>query len=217
MKLSRLVFNIVKNVKFLDDMNFNYEAFRVGEYDSDYDYKNSINNVYTPLNEALHRLSDLNKIPTKVVTIEEPSGIKEYTIPSGTRIKKIVGVIATERGVIYSLGYRRKSKDKLIISYSGKIEVEYIEDLPNFDETYVHYDNDPNELGNERDVDLEEYGINETMASYIIEYCKGILFEPIAPEIANMHLTRAEQYFGDLEEYERMSYQDFVQPIYWVE
>ena len=67
MKLSELVYECVKNVKYLDDPNFTYESFMLGDYDNDMDYSNSINNVFTPLNTAIHRLSDRRKIKNEIV------------------------------------------------------------------------------------------------------------------------------------------------------
>jgi len=73
MNLSNLVFNAVKNVKYLEDSNFSYDGFIRGEFDNDMDYANSINNVFAPLNEAIHRLSDMNKISFKVERLPSPS------------------------------------------------------------------------------------------------------------------------------------------------
>ncbi len=69
MQLSKLVYEVVKNVKYLEDTGFTYEAFVRGEYDNDLDYKNSINNAFSPINEAIHRLSDRNKIKHKIELI----------------------------------------------------------------------------------------------------------------------------------------------------
>ena len=67
MLLSQLVFQAVKNVKYIDDTDFNVDDFRIGTYiiNRDLDYINSINNVFAPLNEAIHRLSDRGKIKNK--------------------------------------------------------------------------------------------------------------------------------------------------------
>ena len=70
--------------------------------------------------------------------------------------------------------------------------VQYVEDIKNFKLTDIYEEN--------TDIDLSSIGITETMCDYIIEYAQGKLQETIAPELANMHITRAEQYFDDLDE-----------------
>lgn len=70
MKLSRLVYLCVKNVNYYDDDSFTYDSFitrGIEESNSYSDYSVSIKNVFTPLNEAIQRLSDLERIPYKVV------------------------------------------------------------------------------------------------------------------------------------------------------
>ncbi len=55
------------------------------------------------------------------------------------------------------------------------------------------------------------------MCSYIIEYAAGRLLEPIAPELANMHITRSEQYFDDLEEQQTPFSQNKITTKYRIE
>ena len=38
MKLSEITYQVVKNVKYLEDVGFTYEAFVAREYDGDQDY-----------------------------------------------------------------------------------------------------------------------------------------------------------------------------------
>ena len=58
MKLSKLVYEVVKSVSFNDDTNFTYDGFIRGQYDNDFQYAVAINNAFTPISTAIHRLSD---------------------------------------------------------------------------------------------------------------------------------------------------------------
>ena len=69
MLLSRLVYNAIKSVKYLDDKNFTYDGFKKGDFDDDVDYSSEINNVYDSLNRVIHELSDAHKIPFKVAKV----------------------------------------------------------------------------------------------------------------------------------------------------
>lgn len=212
-KLSELVYEIVKNVKYLDDPGFTYESFIAGEYDNDIDYSNSINNVFTPLNTAIHRLSDRHKLKNKVVILNPiEKGFTDITSISND-IKTILNVFYfTNKGEYTKVSHREFGRDKLLINNGNPLTVyymEYIQDIPRFKRKDFYYREDESV-----DVDLTYYGINNTMVEYIIEYCKGMLFETIAPEIANLHLTRAEQYFDDLDNQQTLFSQNTISTKY---
>ena len=76
--------------------------------------------------------------------------------------------------------------------------MEVKEDIPHFDSTSYYYKKDDEDTLEEYDVNLADYGINDSMCNYIMEYVMGRLTEQISPEIANMHITRAEQYFANI-------------------
>lgn len=202
MKLSELVFEVVKNVVYLSDDAFQYDAFIQGDFDSDPDYKNSINNVFTPLNEAIHRLSDRGKLKNKIEKIPSPNSTGLIKLPDEIRdnVKTILNIFTLKKNGYEHLEFREFGNNILLmsrVSSNEEIYIEYEEDIRNFTRSDIfHYD----EVDVANDVDLKEYGISNTMCSYIIEYCQGRLQEPLAPELANMHLTRAEQYFDDLPE-----------------
>ena len=56
MLLSKLVYLSVKNVLYLADSSFTYEAFLEGDFNNDSDYATNINNVFSPLNQALAQI-----------------------------------------------------------------------------------------------------------------------------------------------------------------
>lgn len=221
MKLSNLVFNAVKNVKYLEDSNFTCEAFIHGDYDNDMDYANSINNVFAPLNEAIHRLSDMNKISFCVEALSTPDANNLIDIQAQSYdIKKIVNVFFVENGNYQKVNHREFGRNKILLieppSGSRTYYMEYIQDIPNFSRNDIYY-YEESDIIEQRDIDLKDYGISDTMCSYIIEYCQGKLLEPIAPELANLHLTRAEQYFNDLDTRQTSFHQKEIKKKYRIE
>lgn len=221
MQLSKLVYEVVKNVKYLEDTGFTYEAFVRGEYDNDLDYKNSINNAFSPINEAIHRLSDRNKIKHKIELIGKAN--KNGIIDLGTLaydINKIINVFSLLNGNYVHVEFREFGKDKLLVTSNSDNELylEYIQDICHFSKDDIYFFTDNNNIIENKDVDLKkDYGITETMCSYIIEYAAGRLLEPIAPELANMHITRSEQYFDDLEEQQTPFSQNKITTKYRIE
>ena len=212
-KLSRVVYEIVKNVKYLDDPSFTYESFITGQYDNDIDYSNSINNVFTPLNTAIHRLSDRNKLKNKIKVLSPANkGLIDISEISDD-IKTIVNVFYFQNtGGYVKVNHRELGRDLIMITPSDNLKVyymEYVQDIERFTREDFYY-----RETEQKDIDLKEYGINNTMVDYIIEYCKGMLFETIAPEIANLHLTRAEQYFNDLDNQQTLFSQQTIENKY---
>lgn len=221
MQLSKLVYEVVKNVKYLEDTGFTYESFVRGEYDNDLDYKNSINNAFSPINEAIHRLSDRNKIKHKIELIGKANN--NGIIDLGTLaydINKIINVFSLLNGNYVHVEFREFGKDKLLVTSNSDNELylEYIQDICHFSKDDIYFFTDNNNIIEKKDVDLKkDYGITETMCSYIIEYAAGRLLEPIAPELANMHITRSEQYFDDLEEQQTPFSQNKITTKYRIE
>ena len=211
MKLSYLAYQVVKNVMYHEDAGFTYDAYLSGEYDADQDYANNINNAYAPINEALHRLSDMEKVAYKVAFCGTPDnqGILELAPVFSSdgpgkevKIKKIVSVFRLVERTYVTASFREMGKDKVLLdgAWRGDYYVQFAEDIPFFKPDDVDYFRTAEETFCQKDIDLEEYGITDTMCSYVIEYASGKLQEPIAPELSNMHITRAEQYFDDLPE-----------------
>lgn len=208
MKLSELAFDCVKAVKYLDDPAFNYRDFVLGTFDSDPDYSNAINNVFGPINEAINRLIDRNKVQDRVEPL--PNGDVHGIVsldPLHYPVRSITSVFSIENGGIRKAPYRECGVGKIALlsprwSSLGLL-IEYKEDIQRFSRADFRYVEDPDDATSWHiaiDVDLRSKGITDAMCSYISEYAKGCLLEQIAPELANLHITRAEQYFSDLED-----------------
>ena len=205
MLLSKLVYLCVKNVVYYDDSSFTYKQFKEGKFKNDPDYSTNIYNVFLPLNEALARLSDLERIPYRVEYLVYPHNnkidIASFEDKSGIKVKEIVGVAyqADALGIKSPVAVEFKVIGKVIEVYShvpqvGNLLIEFKEDLPYFDDSFFDYSDD--EVY--QDIELNNYGISDSMCNFIMEYVAGKLGEIISPELANMHLTRAEQYFMNI-------------------
>ena len=241
MKLSRLVYLCIKNVNYYDDDSFTYDFFvteGIKEASNYSDYSVAIHNVYTPLNEAIQRLSDLERIPYKVVDVAKSniSGNLVDLTELDVNIKEVIGVATTKYDRLpfapYGIGKIRLLRPYLPYAKSvfgndtdEGLLVEYKEEIPVFneDETFPMLDNDNGDyvLDNEEsiinDYELTTFGINNAMCQYIIEYVQGKLEEQIDPSLANMHLTRAEQYFQNLKPSTSAFNQEVVHKKYGVE
>ena len=71
MNLSKLVYLSIKNAIYYDDASFSFDNFKKDLFNGDPDYATNINNVFLPLNEAIARLSDLERIPYKTIEISQ--------------------------------------------------------------------------------------------------------------------------------------------------
>lgn len=217
MLLSKLVYLVIKNVKYMSDTNFTYDSFLQGDFNDDVNYANSINNAFTPLNEAIHRLSDSNKIKYKVIELPAANEEGIIDISSIKNIKTIVSIFMLCDGNYEVVPYREFGLNSIFLPNNRKTKLfmQYKEDIPHFTNTDYEYKKiNETTLTKINDVELKEYGLNETMCSYIIEYCQGKLQETIAPELANMHITRAEQYIADLDEQQTQLIQQSVVNVF---
>ena len=207
MYLSQLVYECIKYGVYQDDTKFTYQAFVDGEYNDVVDFKNQINNVWFPLNEAIHRLSVKDKIPNRVVllNVEDNIGKLEGEL---INIRNIRNVFQVNSDGYKKVGHRRVGNMIILYNFdSGKeVYAEYRVDIPNFN----NFEDNDYEL-------KDTYGISETACSFIIEYVKSGLLEQVAPEIAYQHRSIAEQYFNDLETYNNGFEQQIVQPKYKIE
>ena len=227
MKLSRLVFNAVKQAKQLPNANeFEYSAFKQGKYNEDPDYALTISNIMTPINMAIHRLSDLHKIKNKIEELPNPNDLiidysnKEYA----NKIKNIVNVVnMNDKGQWTRIGYREFGVNKLLLTtpffVGGNYHfyIEYREDIPNFTLEDIDYNEDNEEIttsGEHGDVELKDYGINETMCSYITEFAVALVMETVEPSLANAHRAYAEQAFANLDDQTTSFYQRKVNRVH---
>lgn len=198
MKLSQLVYECVKDSitmrgsmsyeSFINDIFFPQDS-------KDYSLQYAV--VFDAINKAIARLQSYNKIPYKLMFL---STTKQFVFPFGKPLI-IVDAINKNRIDFYELG----NKEILLTTANenNNIWVEYKVVVPHFSEKdikKIELDEDNELLSVDTNIDLEQtYGITDEMANYIKEFVKGQTLETIAPDIANNHNNRAEQYFGSLE------------------
>ena len=207
MKLSKLLYLSIKDVVYNNDSSFTYENFMEGSFDNDIELSLQINNCFSPLNAAISRLLDLDRIPYRYEKINGVSAdLTEFAYP----VKEIVGVHNGKEAV----GFKQFGNE-IVLLWSTKAFVEYKEDIKQFSkEDLVPLEYEEDGSYQDKNIELKDYGIAESMASYICEYVKGKLLEPIAPEMANLHISTAENYFMNIMPNRKNSLQSAVQHKY---
>lgn len=193
MKLTKLLYNIVKNVVLYDDTSFTYTNFINGQFHNSSDYGTFINNMYAPLNEAISRLSDLGKLNNIVVDVQVGSdGIVLLSDELKESLKEVVNVVEISNGSYKILPYSMFDSTTIFLNeYSNNKthKLEYKQDIPYFNSDYFTTTDE---------VDLKTYGITDSMCNYIIEYAQAKLLEQIEPNLANNHRIIAESYFNNI-------------------
>lgn len=204
MLLSKLVYLTVKNAIYYDDKSFNFLNFKMRKFDENPDYAQNMINSFTPINEAISRLSDLDRIPYVVeqVAINDISGGIINFSKLGKNVKQIVSVAQQYGSAYRTLEWRPFGLNQIkifdYINPAKPVFVEYKEDIPQFDEDSFVYEYSGDTETYSSDIELRYYGITDSMCNFIMEYAEGKLNEPVAAELANMHITRAEQYFQNI-------------------
>lgn len=205
MKLSKLVYLCVKNVILYDDESFSYDGFIKGKFNGNPDYATSINNVFSAINQAISRLSDLERLPYRV----EEVTLEDYAFNISDlehNLKEIVAIAYIDSYKnITPLAFDIVGNQVIVkgVVSNAKVHVEYKEDIFFIQGESYYYEYTVNELGEDtlitsKDIELRDLGINDQMCNAIVEYAKGVLNEGVETALANMHITRAEQYFVNI-------------------
>lgn len=205
MKLSKLVYLCVKNVILYDDESFSYDGFIKGKFNGNPDYATSINNVFSAINQAISRLSDLERLPYRV----EEVTLEDYAFNISDlehNLKEIVAIAYIDSYKnITPLTFEILGNQVIVkgVVNNAKVHVEYKEDIFFIQGESYYYEYTVNELGEDtlitsKDIELRDLGINDQMCNAIVEYAKGVLNEGVETALANMHITRAEQYFMNI-------------------
>lgn len=206
MKLAELVYEAVKDsIQF--PSGFNFTSFINGDFDDDRDFSEQISFVFNYINLAFSRLFTSKKTKLKVVKkYAEDSGYLEFT---DGEIISIVNNLAPD----YERVKFKPFSDGVAVEkgYIGVVfYVEYRPFIPFFDIDDIReqtLDDDNEEIYEEVEVDLEDYGITDEMCAYVKEYVKGGLTEYLSPELSQRHTSLAESYFSNL----KTRYTDFPQ------
>ena len=202
MKLSYLVYECVKDSINMGDTNFNYYSFLAGDYNNNKDYINQIAGVFNALNLAFSRLYDNNKIAYFTELVELVQRVLSFDKGSIVNIARLTSIGGYERLAFRTMGNAKEYYVMGGFALPTNIIVEYKKAIPHFtrrdiQECTLDYENKV--IIEDTNLELDDYGITAPMISYIKEFVRGQLLEYIAPDLANMHNNRAEQYFQDLE------------------
>lgn len=231
MKLSELVYLSVKNAIYYDDFSFTREEFLNRTFDNSPDYATNINNVFTPINEAIARLSDLERIPYQVEECEVSNRIINLNNLTNEKnekneerkkiVKEVINVAEVNSyGAYQKLSHRPFGIGKVIVldyfNSFNKIYIEYKEDIPAFNIDHIPFKDFRDNLVDSNDYELREFGITDSMCNYIIEYASGRLLEQVSADLSNMHITRAEQYFANIKPVTQAFAQQTVSRVYGV-
>jgi hypothetical protein len=203
MLLDKLVYLAIRSVYKLDDDSFTLKSLLSKDAVANSDYSMQVSNVFIPLNEAIQRLSNLDKIPWKVEDVGtvalDVASIKLSKLSN--KYDRIVSVYQLlNNRYVETISWKVLGDSILLFGDwdpSLDVYVQYRQQIPNFsDSDLVELADD----GTDSNIDLNDvYGISENMCAYIIEYVTGSLLEQDSPSLANLHLSRAEQYFANLD------------------
>lgn len=209
MKLSKLVYECVRDSVQLPNTNVNYVSFVNGDYDTSKDYIRQIANVFGALNLAISRLWDNNKISysTKEVDVIDNG----FDFLEG----EVINVVEIYKDSFKRYEFRSMDFGKKIILFTDdempkKVIVEYRKTIPHFDMEdikQVELDEDNKLIVVDENIELEDYGITNNMCSYLKEFVAAQLTEYIDPTMSNNHNNRAEQYFNSLKQASTSFYQ----------
>lgn len=215
MKLSKLVYECVRDSVQLSNNNFTYVSFVNGDFDTSQDYKRQIANVFGCMNLAISRLYDYDKIQYSTKEVEVSNN--QFDFEDG-EVKNVVEV--------YPYGFKRFdfrtiNQGKTIIVFSEKelpstLLVEYRGNIPHFeseDIKHIELDDDNKLIVVDDNIPLEDYGITDNMCSYIKEFVAAQLTEYIDPTMSNNHNNRAEQYLDSLKNASTSFYQSNIKTI----
>jgi hypothetical protein len=203
MLLDKLAYLAIKSVYKLDDDSFTLTSLLTKDAKANSDYSVQVNNVFIPLNEAIQRLSNLDKIPWKVEDVGVVS-LDSASIKLSILSKKCDRIVSVyqllNNRYVETISWKLLGDSILLFGDwdpSLDVYVQYRQQIPYFSESDLVALADD---GTDSNIDLSEvYGISENMCAYIIEYITGSLMEQDSPSLANLHLSRAEQYFANLD------------------
>lgn len=234
MNLSELIYQVVRNTilyennssisvglvrKYAYDLTTNQESDDGVTIDSD--YKKTVDNVFIAVNQAIQRLSSLEKIAPKIVEAD----VNEDNLIdlSSYDVNRVLNIYFDHYRIgRVNLEFDKRGKKvvhlrkKLPLSVSV-VQVEYYPEIKKFDYADIQYHSDTSdEIITDEDVDLSEVGISNPACSAIILYCKGILGRDVYGSEADIRLNQAEQYFLDLPDFngEPLHEQSEVEDIY---
>jgi len=212
MKLSKLVFECVRDSIQLSNPNMSYISFVNGDYDNSKDYIRQISSVFGYLNLAISRLYDNDKIPYATKKVEVKNDW--FTFEDG----EVINVVKLEKSSYTTYDFRTLNFGKEIVIFSkenlpSELLVEYRKKIPHFDiddMKTITLDETNQYIVEDTNIEMEDYGITDFMCAYLKEFVSAQLTEYLDPTMSNNHNNRAEQYFQSIKQASTSFYQSKV-------
>lgn len=215
MRLVDLVIQTIKESVRNDDKNFNVENFLNGNFDSDVEYSNEINNVLLSINKGISRLVTSDKLPYKHIVLVGDKDADIYDL-SAYPIKNIKSVYIVKNNKIIWLGYQILSQNELFLGYGidTNVHIIYEAKVHNFTEEDMYdvsFDENGKQIKTAKNIDLDEaYGISDEMCNYISYFAKSELYEDRDPDRCKRYLNYFEQFISELKVNRTYPHQDHV-------
>jgi hypothetical protein len=180
MLLSQLKYHIIKKVLGVSESDFTYKSYLNNNFRDDYRVKELENSVILPINEAIARLNDLQKITNQVFKLTAIDSVVVLPLD----VKEVIAV-QNYNGEQYE--FIKEGLDKIRLVNAPHLERLLVElSIDTF------LENDQNEK------ELRTLGITNQMCGYIVDYVVGKIFTEISPNEASGYLSSAESYFSNI-------------------
>lgn len=144
MKLTKLLYQVVKTATDLGDDSFTYLSLITGEAMKNPDYSSSIDKALLNINAFIQRLVALDKLPCQIKDLDVSENNVYDLSKTDPKPRKIVNVFQftdIEESEWCNFEFRNLGGNKYkVIGYpnnSKKINFQYRVVVPNFDETYI--------------------------------------------------------------------------------
>ena len=213
MKLSVLIYNTIASVSLQENRGIispliikkyaNILTSNTNEdIELDVDYRVLVDNAFLFVNEAIQRLSNLDKLPPKIVERDIENGLIDLTEVED--LDRVLNVYTYKNKEIINYGFNEIDHKKLLVldKVNSKVFIEYYPDIRLFDMSDISYYEDPTtHETTDNDIELKDFGITNKMANYISIYARGKLGYDIYGSEANQYVNQAEAYFNDLDSF----------------
>lgn len=232
MKLSELVYECVRDSVPIPGNTLSCDDFvaSFSEKQKAKDFALQVATVFDALNKALSRLYDKGKVEPFVsyFAVEEDGTIPLSVSDVATGEALATDVLAVFRrtpfGGYENYAWRREGRDTRLLASdweiaqlrrtAAQIGVEYKKRFPHWGPDCMLTDSTIDDVGKRAatapaaSTDLDaEYHITNVACDYAKEYVRGIVFEPMAPDIALQHFQRAETYLQQMTDFSGPTHQ----------
>jgi hypothetical protein len=199
MTLSQLVVDVIKDIIKTGDITVNEQNLNAGLLDNDPQYSDLVNNAVPSINKAVARLVSQKKIPFKSFSVpvvynsttDSAKTSKKYTLSLPSDFYTVISIAYEDtKGRVDVVHWQTLSKTEyfLPLKKDGTFHIQYAPRVPMFVKADLN-------LG----LELNDYGIDDTMAQYITFFTRADLWETEQPQLAQTYRQYAEEYYIQIE------------------